>query len=112
MEEYEKKNKDLLTEHANKDGEGKAISEEFRVGNRKMIQYDIPDLGDPDGKYSKAVEKLKEEYKDTIKAHERKLEFLDKDNEEFKPVMIHVSEIPKGLNREASNTIFPLVDKK
>lgn len=112
MAEYDEKSKKLLTEHANKDEKGKAITQEFIVGNRKMIQYDIPGLGDPESEYSKAVEKLKEEYKEVIKAHNKKLEFLDKENKEFKPILILVSEIPKGLSREASNTIVPLVEKK
>ena len=112
MEEYDKKSKKLLEDHSNKDAEGKAISTEHRIGNRLMLQYDIPGIGDPESKYTKAHEKLKEEHKAVIKAHDKKLEFLDKENKEFKPIMIHVSEIPKGLNREQSKTIFVLLDKK
>ena len=112
MEEYEKKYVKLMEEHSNKDKDGKVISTDHRIGNKIMTHYDIPGIGDPESKYSKAHEKQKEENKDVIKAHEVKLEFLDKKNGGFKPVMIHVSEIPKGLSREQSKTIFVLVDKK
>lgn len=112
MKEYDKKSKKLLEDHSNKDKDGKPISTDHRIGNKLMTHYDIPGIGDTKSKYSKAFEKLKEEYKDVIKTHEKKLEFLDVKNNEFKPVMIHIDEIPKGLSREASDTILPLVKKK
>lgn len=112
MEEYDEKSKKLLEDHSNKDKDGKVISTEHQIGNKVMIHYDIPGIGDPESKYSKAFEKLKEEYKEVIKAHEKKLEFLDVKNNEFKPLMITLDEIPKGLSRLASDAIFPLVKKK
>ncbi len=111
MLEYEEKSKKLMEDHS-KDKEGKIQSTEHRIGNQIMIHYDIPGLGDPESEYDKAFYKLKEEHKGVIHAHNKRLEFLDRENKEFSPIMIHVSEIPNGLSREQSKTIFVLVDKK
>lgn len=111
MEKYEQERRDLIIKHCDKDERGEPISRVVTAGDQTFIKYNVPDIDDPKSDYNRELGVIKENYKGDIEAHEKKLKFLDKDNSEFKPIMIPRKDIPKGLSREAMDLILPLVKK-
>lgn len=112
VKEYEEKLKELQMEYAEKDDDGVVISQTFEVGGRQLIQYKIPGVGIPESEFTKAVEKLNATYKKDLDAHEKKKEYLQKENKQFKPLMINRKLIPNSLPRHVMDVVYLLVEKK
>jgi len=57
------------------------------------------------------VAKLKEEYKKDTDKHEKKMEFLEEENKDFKPEWIDLADVPTGLPRRAMDALFFVIKK-
>jgi hypothetical protein len=112
VKNYEKELSDLQKEHAEKDPLGEIIYETFTIGDQTMTKFNIVDFAIPNSPFNKAAAKLKRHYQKELDAHTKKMEFLNKENKEFKPLMISKKLIPKGLPRDVMNIVYLLIEKE
>lgn len=100
----------LQENHAVKDKEGMPERRVIPLANGgQMVQYNIPDAKDPESEFSIKLEELREKYRKDIKAQEKRLLTLNKENKDFEPYWIIKSDIPDGLSRDEMDLIKPLV---
>lgn len=111
MAEYQEKVKELQITHAEKDeyDNPQKITRELGDG-RVMERYVIADIENPKHEFNIAIEKLEEEYKKAIEAHEKKLKFLEEENSDFEPFFVTISQIPKGLSRRQMKAVRLMTD--
>ena len=109
---FKKELQGLQEEYAEKDDEGKVISENIPLPNgTSIIQYSIPAARDPESDFNKKLGELDEKYKEAIDEQNNRLKFLDQENEEFAIFQIEKKDIPVGLEREQMDLILPLIKK-
>lgn len=115
MKEYHKKVEVLNKEYALKDEEGEFILRDTVIQGEKAKIYRIPGKGDPISKYGKALQKLKDEYKEEIDAQEKKVEeyntFL-KESFTWEPAMIDLNDVPDAAGPVMDAIIFMIKDKE
>lgn len=110
MVEYQDKIKELQILHAEKDeyDEPQKIKTDLGDG-RIMEKYVIADIDNPKHEFNIAIKALEVEYKKTIDAYDKKLEFLDEKNEDFEPFWITPEQIPTGLSRRQMKAVKLMV---
>jgi hypothetical protein len=111
MKEYLKGVQALREEYADKDPTGKPITTERPVKGGVQTLYAIPGLQNPNSPFNKAVEELKEKHKKDFEEEEKQMEFLQKENKQFKPLTVTRRQVPKGLSRRAMDAVFLFVEK-
>jgi hypothetical protein len=112
MVEYQKKLKELQEKYAEKDEYGKPIKDITQLGDgRQWEEYVIPDIDNPKCKFTLEFKKLEEEHKEDIEKYNKKLEFVEEENDDFEPYFINVEQIPKGLSRRQMKAIRLMIKK-
>jgi len=109
---FEKKMQALREKHALKDEKGDSKFTMIPTpSGQPTKQYTIPGSESDTSPFSKAVAKLKEEYKKDTDKHEKKMEFLEEENKDFKPEWIDLADVPTGLPRRAMDALFFVIKK-
>lgn len=112
LEEYDKEVQALREKYATKDEKGNPNVQIIKLPNgQQQRQYDIPGGESKTSEFGKALEKLRTKYKKDLDDQKEKMKFLEKENKEFKPVMIDLDDVPKGLNRQAMDALFYVIKK-
>jgi hypothetical protein len=113
MVEYQDELKKLQIKHANKDENGDPVVSVMELGNgQRAERFEIPDIGDPKGKFNVAVDKLMKKYKEAIDEYNEGLKFLDEENEDFEPHWVSVEQIPDGLSRSEMSLVYLMIKKE
>ena len=98
-QEYDKKRVEICMKHAEDDnGKPKFVDGNFIIKDRK--------------KFDKEIEQLREEYKDVLKEHDKKVEeykeFLEEESD-YKPYQVSKDDLPPELTANELAGIFDLI---
>ena len=112
LEEYEKEIQALREKYAMKDDKGNPNVRTITLpGGQVRKEYDIPGGDSKTSEFGKALDKLKKKYQEDLDKQEEKMKFLEKENKEFKPTLIDLEDVPKGLTRQAMDALFYVIKK-
>ena len=116
IEEFWRKLDEINKAHAETDESGTVQYTNIQIdGQIKKAYKKVVGEGNPDSKYTKAVDKLREKYKAQIEQYEDQVKAYNKilddevPDDDFRKFMIDLDIVPAGLNPRAMDGCFPFI---
>jgi hypothetical protein len=115
MVDYRKEMQEMQDKFTKKNAEGTKMSKTVVIDGDQREVPDIIGIDDPESEYAKGYAEIQDKYATTLSDYEKIInDFnanLDKDNDNFRPIMIGYDEIPQEISQDEMDIIWNLIDK-